>query len=83
LAVLDGRLRRRGWGRQVLEALEPWVALPRLPTPRGDLVAVAFGGRVWALGGWSNLPPQRSQSHPPPPASRRRHPPPQRNRMAH
>ena len=30
LAVLDGRLRRRGWGRQVLEALEPWVALPRL-----------------------------------------------------
>ena len=30
LAVLDGRLRRRGWGRQVLEALEPWVALSRL-----------------------------------------------------
>jgi ATP-dependent DNA helicase DinG len=30
LAVLDGRLRRRGWGRQVLEALEPWVALQRL-----------------------------------------------------
>ena len=30
LAVLDGRLRRRGWGRQVLEALEPWVALHRL-----------------------------------------------------
>jgi ATP-dependent DNA helicase DinG len=30
LAVLDGRLRRRGWGRQVLEALEPWVALTRL-----------------------------------------------------
>ena len=30
LAVLDGRLRRRGWGQQVLEALEPWVALPRL-----------------------------------------------------
>ncbi len=30
LAVLDGRLRRRGWGRQVLEALEPWVDLPRL-----------------------------------------------------
>jgi ATP-dependent DNA helicase DinG len=30
LAVLDGRLRRRGWGRQVLEVLEPWVALPRL-----------------------------------------------------
>jgi ATP-dependent DNA helicase DinG len=34
LAVLDGRLRRRGWGRQVLEALEPWVALHRLlPNP--------------------------------------------------
>ena len=30
LAVLDGRLRRRGWGRQVLEALEPWVTLSRL-----------------------------------------------------
>ncbi|WP_411869326.1 helicase [Vulcanococcus limneticus] len=30
LAVLDGRLRRRGWGRQVLQALEPWVALQRL-----------------------------------------------------
>jgi ATP-dependent DNA helicase DinG len=30
LAVLDGRLRRRGWGRQVLHALEPWVALHRL-----------------------------------------------------
>lgn len=30
LAVLDGRLRRRGWGRQVLQALEPWVALTRL-----------------------------------------------------
>ena len=30
LAVLDGRLRRRSWGRQVLEALEPWVDLPRL-----------------------------------------------------
>jgi ATP-dependent DNA helicase DinG len=30
LAVLDGRLRRRGWGRTVLEALEPWVALTRL-----------------------------------------------------
>ena len=30
LAVLDGRLRRRGWGRAVLEALEPWVALTRL-----------------------------------------------------
>jgi ATP-dependent DNA helicase DinG len=30
LAVLDGRIKRRGWGRQVLEALEPWVALQRL-----------------------------------------------------
>jgi len=30
LAVLDGRMRRRGWGRQVMAALEPWVALPRL-----------------------------------------------------
>jgi hypothetical protein len=23
-------MRRRGWGRQVMTALEPWVALPRL-----------------------------------------------------
>ena len=30
LAVLDGRIKRRGWGRQVLEALEPWVPLQRL-----------------------------------------------------
>ena len=30
LAVLDGRMRRRGWGRQVLQALEPWVELKRL-----------------------------------------------------
>ncbi|MEI8252013.1 MAG: helicase [Synechococcus sp. ELA057] len=30
LAVLDGRLRSRGWGHQVLRALEPWVRLPRL-----------------------------------------------------
>ncbi|MFS6826310.1 hypothetical protein [Cyanobium sp. ATX-6F1] len=30
LALLDGRVRRRTWGRQVLEALEPWVDLPRL-----------------------------------------------------
>jgi ATP-dependent DNA helicase DinG len=30
LAVLDGRMRRRGWGRTVLEALQPWVALTRL-----------------------------------------------------
>lgn len=30
LALLDGRVRRRTWGRQVLDALEPWVDLPRL-----------------------------------------------------
>jgi ATP-dependent DNA helicase DinG len=30
LAVLDGRLRGRGWGQQVLSALEPWVQLTRL-----------------------------------------------------
>ena len=30
LAVLDGRLRGRSWGRQVLRALEPWVNLNRL-----------------------------------------------------
>ena len=30
MAVLDGRLRGRSWGRLVLEALEPWVQLPRL-----------------------------------------------------
>ncbi|MCP9824152.1 helicase [Synechococcus sp. EJ6-Ellesmere] len=30
LAVLDGRLRSRSWGHQVLSALEPWVALNRL-----------------------------------------------------
>ncbi|MEB3321858.1 MAG: helicase [Synechococcaceae cyanobacterium] len=30
LAVLDGRLRGRSWGRQVLAALEPWVQLSRL-----------------------------------------------------
>jgi ATP-dependent DNA helicase DinG len=30
LAVLDGRLRGRSWGRQVLQALEPWVSLSRL-----------------------------------------------------
>ncbi|MEX0589175.1 MAG: helicase [Cyanobium sp.] len=30
LAVLDGRLRGRSWGRQVLHALEPWVSLNRL-----------------------------------------------------
>jgi ATP-dependent DNA helicase DinG len=30
LAVLDGRLRGRSWGRQVQLALEPWVSLSRL-----------------------------------------------------
>ncbi|MGB5134774.1 MAG: helicase [Prochlorococcaceae cyanobacterium] len=30
LAILDGRLRGRSWGRQVLVALEPWLALSRL-----------------------------------------------------
>ena len=30
LAVLDGRLRSRSWGRQVFRALEPWVPLTRL-----------------------------------------------------
>jgi ATP-dependent DNA helicase DinG len=30
LAVLDGRPRCRGWGRQVLTALEPWEPLTRL-----------------------------------------------------
>lgn len=30
LAVLDGRLRGRSWGRLVQGALEPWVELPRL-----------------------------------------------------
>ena len=30
LAILDGRLRGRGWGSQVLRALDPWVELPRL-----------------------------------------------------
>jgi ATP-dependent DNA helicase DinG len=30
LAVLDGRLRGRSWGRQVFSALEPWVPLTRL-----------------------------------------------------
>jgi ATP-dependent DNA helicase DinG len=30
LAVLDGRLRSRSWGRQVFAALEPWVQLSRL-----------------------------------------------------
>ena len=30
LAILDGRLRGRSWGQNVLGALEPWVALSRL-----------------------------------------------------
>jgi ATP-dependent DNA helicase DinG len=30
LAVLDGRLRGRSWGLQILGALEPWVQLTRL-----------------------------------------------------
>lgn len=33
LAILDGRLRGRSWGRQVLRALEPWLALNRLLPP--------------------------------------------------
>jgi ATP-dependent DNA helicase DinG len=30
LAVLDGRLRSRSWGHQVLTALDPWRDLSRL-----------------------------------------------------
>jgi ATP-dependent DNA helicase DinG len=30
LAVLDGRVRARSWGQQVLQALEPWEPLERL-----------------------------------------------------
>jgi ATP-dependent DNA helicase DinG len=30
LAILDGRVRGRSWGRQVLEGLEPWELLQRL-----------------------------------------------------
>lgn len=33
LAVLDGRLRSRSWGHQVLQALEPWRDLNRLLPP--------------------------------------------------
>ena len=33
LAVLDGRLRGRSWGRQVFSTLEPWVQLTRLLPP--------------------------------------------------
>jgi len=36
LAVLDGRLRSRSWGRQLLEGLEPWVALNRLLPREGE-----------------------------------------------
>ena len=30
LAILDGRVRGRGWGEQVLQCLQPWVPLHRL-----------------------------------------------------
>jgi len=30
LAILDGRVRGRGWGEQVLQCLQPWVPLQRL-----------------------------------------------------
>lgn len=30
LAILDGRLRRRSWGNQILKRLEPWTPLHRL-----------------------------------------------------
>ena len=30
LAILDGRVRARSWGEQVLRALEPWTPLQRL-----------------------------------------------------
>ena len=30
LAILDGRVRARSWGKQVLHALEPWTPLQRL-----------------------------------------------------
>ena len=30
LAILDGRVRSRGWGEQVLRQLEPWTSLQRL-----------------------------------------------------
>jgi ATP-dependent DNA helicase DinG len=41
LAVLDGRLRSRGWGQQVLHALEPWVALNRLLPRDGETTDAA------------------------------------------
>ena len=30
VAILDGRMHNRSWGKQIFEALEPWVALERL-----------------------------------------------------
>ena len=30
IAILDGRLRSRSWGQQVLDALDPWIPLDRL-----------------------------------------------------
>ena len=30
IAILDGRVRSRGWGAQVFSALEPWTSLHRL-----------------------------------------------------
>ena len=30
MAILDGRLRGRSWGDQVLNRLEPWIPLQRL-----------------------------------------------------
>ena len=30
VAILDGRMRYRSWGKLIFEALEPWVALERL-----------------------------------------------------
>ena len=30
IAILDGRLRSRSWGKQIFDVLEPWVPLERL-----------------------------------------------------
>ena len=30
IAILDGRMHRRSWGKSIFKALEPWVALDRL-----------------------------------------------------
>ena len=30
VAILDGRMHYRSWGKLIFEALEPWVALERL-----------------------------------------------------